>query len=265
MRGRSLLVIGWLAAAPLAGAWPSSLVEPLQRDARRLVPRTLAELLAERETQILEEARRLPPELAQALALDLSRGQLTLETASALDGRVSEAIQLIREGRVSEGLVKLGALMRIAADVSDPALAGGPQGFPSGVTSEYYAFAEKSLSKIPVVLDDRAALKLDRASLPSYWQKVSERSRAQAPVLRQELFKNGQVVDHRRIDYRSPVFGVASLSYSRAVTAIAATWLAVWREVKGDVTRQPRPVVVAPRVDSIAPQAASDRAASAEE
>jgi len=28
------------------------------------------------------------------------------------------------------------------------------------------------------------------------------------------------------------VFGVASLSYSRAVTAIAATWLAVWREAR---------------------------------
>ena len=42
------------------------------------------------------------------------------------------------------------------------------------------------------------------------------------------------------------MFGVASLSYSRAVTAIAATWLAVWRDVRGDVTRTPRPETVAP-------------------
>ena len=54
------------------------------------------------------------------------------------------------------------------------------------------------------------------------------------------------MVDHRTLDYRSPVFGVASLSYSRAVTAIAATWLAVWREARGDLTRIPSPATVTP-------------------
>jgi hypothetical protein len=66
-------------------------------------------------------------------------------------------------------------------------------------------------------------------------------------VIGAELFTNGRVVDHRRIDYRSPVFGVASLSYSRAVTAIAATWLAVWREARGDLTRTPRALEIHPR------------------
>jgi hypothetical protein len=37
---------------------------------------------------------------------------------------------------------------------------------------------------------------------------------------------------------------VASLSYSRAVTAIAATWLALWRESRGDLTRIRMPLVV---------------------
>jgi hypothetical protein len=65
-------------------------------------------------------------------------------------------------------------------------------------------------------------------------------------VIGDELFKNGRALDHRRIDFRSPVFGVASLSYSRAVTAIAATWLAVWREAHGDTTRLPKPREVVP-------------------
>ena len=34
--------------------------------------------------------------------------------------------------------------------------------------------------------------------------------------------------------------------FSRAVTAIAATWLAVWREARGDLTRTPSPVPVHP-------------------
>ncbi|MCM2254954.1 MAG: hypothetical protein NDJ94_04725 [Vicinamibacteria bacterium] len=233
-------------ATPVA-AWPSHLVEPLQRDARRLVPRTLAQLLKERETQILEEARRFPPELVQALATDLSRGALSDSTAQALDARAAEAEATIKAGRLSEGLIQMGALLRIAADLSDPALVSGPSGFPAGVTGEYYAFVERSLPKIPVVLDDRTALKLPRQQLALYWQKLAERSRQQAPVLRAELWKGGRLISQRTIDYRNPLFGVASLSYSRAVTAIAATWLALWREVKGDVTRQPATVVVAPR------------------
>jgi hypothetical protein len=97
-----------------------------------------------------------------------------------------------------------------------------------------------------VVLSDPPALKLSRKQLPSYWQDQLNWSRGQSPVIRIEMFNNGRVVDHKSIDYRSPVFGVASLAYSRAVTAIAATWLAVWREARGDMTRMREPRTVAP-------------------
>ena len=50
-RGRlaTLAVTAAVLSASDAGAWPSTLVESLNRDARRLVPRTLARLMAERE------------------------------------------------------------------------------------------------------------------------------------------------------------------------------------------------------------------------
>ena len=50
----------------------------------------------------------------------------------------------------------------------------------------------------------------------------------------EELYKGGRLVDQRRIDHRNPLFGVASLAYSRAVNGIAATWMAVWRESGGE-------------------------------
>lgn len=229
-----------------AAAWPATLMESLNRDARRLVPRTLAKLMAEREKEIFEETRAFPPELAQALAADLSTGALRPETLAALDARAIEASTLLREQRVTEGIVKLGALLRIPADLSDPVLSAGPEGYPLGVTREYYTFLFGSLDKIPVVVDNEPALRLHRRGLGAYWQSVLGRSREDSPVIRTELFRNGRVVNHRTIDYRSPVFGVGSLSYSRAVTAIAATWLAVWRDVRGDLTRVPRPAIVQP-------------------
>ncbi len=240
-----LLLASILVAAP-AGAWPASLVERLNRDARRLLPQSLRDLLIDREKEILAEAQRLPPEQAQAWALDLMDGQLEPGSLELFNARADEVVHLIRERRLSQGLIKLGALIRIPADLADPVLSVGPEGYPPGVTREYYAFVESNLDKIPVVLEDAKVLRLDRKGLPAYWQTVLDRSRQQSPVIQSELFRGGKLVGHQGIDYRSPVFSVASLSYSRAVNVIAASWLAVWREVRGDLTRMPVPKDVEP-------------------
>ncbi len=230
-----------------AQAWPAKLTQCLMRDARRIVPRSLGQLLLDREDEILLESSRFPPQLGMAMIGDLAAGTLQPETLAALDVHANAPVDLIRQRRVSEGIVAMGALLRIPADFSDPVLTAGPEGYPPGVVREYYAFVEGNLDKIPVVLDDEPALKLSRKELRTYWQGLVDRSRRQSPLIGTELFQQGRVVNHTLIDYRSPVFSVASLSYSRAVTSIAATWLALWREVRGDVTRQPQPTVVAPK------------------
>jgi hypothetical protein len=247
-RCAGLLLAGLAVAVPAgsARAWPASLIPALTRDALKVVPRSLGRLLLERQDKILDEAQRFPPELDQALSADLASGTLSAESQAALDAYVGQALELIKKRRVSEGLVRLGATLRIAATFSDPILTGGgPDGYPPGVTREYYAFVEANLSKIPVVLEDPKALDLPRKQLGSYWQSLMDSSRSQAPVIRGELFP-GRLVDHRSLDWRSPIFSAASLSYSRTVTAIAATWMAQWREVRGDVTRQPQPKLITP-------------------
>lgn len=244
---RAILVALVALAIPRAAqAWPAAIVEALARDARRLVPRTLAQLMADSEKEVFAASRAMPPELSQSLVRDLNAGELQPATVATLEAHAAEALDLFRQRRVTEGVVRLGALLRVPADLSDPVLAGGAEGYPAGVTREYYAFVAGSLDKIPVVLDDPPALRLQRRELPRYWNGLLGRSRTHAGVIRTELFRSGRVVDHRTIDYRSPVFGVASLSYSRAVTAIAATWLAVWREARGDLTRVPSPIPVHP-------------------
>jgi hypothetical protein len=115
------------------------------------------------------------------------------------------------------------------------------------VPREYYALLDANLDRMPVVLDEGTPLDTTRAELPALWQSLLERSRPQAPVIRTELFRQGRLVDHRRLDYRSPAWAVASISYSRAVTGIAATWLAVWREARGDTTAMGRTREVVPR------------------
>jgi ribosome modulation factor len=241
-----ILLLALLSAAE-SRAFTPPLLEALNRDARKLLPRSLRRLLAERETKVLDEMRRFPVSVSQAVLADASAGRLSAETAAACQAEAQVVVDLIKKQQLSEGLARMGALMRIPADLSDPVLAVGSEGYPEGLTREYYAFVEGYLAKIPVVLDDPAALKLDRAALPGYWQSLLARSREQSPVLRTEMVQGGRVVSHRSLDYRSPVYAVASLSYSRAVNGIAATWLAVWREAHGDTTRIPKPREVIPQ------------------
>ena len=256
---RAALVAGLVAALPAAAsAWPAETMTAVGRDARRLLPRSLARLLGERETQIQDEVARFPPALTRALAEDLPTGRLRPETLAALSAEVDRTVALFHERRVGEGLVRLGGLLRISADLSDPVLAVGPEGWPPGLSREYYALFAANLDKMPVVLDDPKALQLTRGQLPQLWQTLVDRSREQVPTIRGEFFRDGRVVSHARLDYRSPAWAVAALAYSRAVTATAATWLAAWRAAHGDSTRTGRARVVAPQ-DAPAPSLAQDR------
>jgi hypothetical protein len=241
VRRGALGLCAWLVAAAPAAAWPPALEQALYRDAQRLLPRSLAVLLRDRELAVLEAARETRPEFT-GFPGELTAGVLLPQTFGAFDAQIGDAADLMQKRQVSAGLVRLGALFRVAADVSDPVLCAEPGAFPPGVVLEYYAFVQKNLPKIPVVLDDRRYLRLGRAELPGYWQSLLVRSRLDAPVIRTELFQSGRLVRHDTLDYRSPVFGVGSLAYSRAVNGIAATWLAGWRTARGDLggTREPR-------------------------
>jgi hypothetical protein len=141
----------------------------------------------------------------------------------------------------------MGGLSRIPADLSDPVLAVGPEGWPPGLVREYYALFSANVARMPVVLEDKAVLETPRQRLPELWQSLVDRSREHVPTVRAEMFREGRVVSASRLDYRSPAWAVSSLAYSRAVGAVAATWLAAWRDANGDLTNIPRARVAAPR------------------
>ena len=207
-------------------------MEALNRDARRLVPRSLARLLGEREAQVLRGSAPLPAGAVRR------RWPPTSRRAGCAPRPWPPSMPRPPGRRAAPGAAGhrgAGAPGRPHAHPRRPGRSRalrGPRGLSRRASSrEYYAFVDASLDKIPVVLDDRPALQPRRARTCRRTGRASSAAAARSRrVIRAELFRNGRVVDHRTIDYRSPVFGVASLSYSRAVTAIAATWLAVWRD-----------------------------------
>ena len=81
---RTLLAAGLLAVVPaLAAAWPAETMTALTRDARKLLPRSLSRLLGERESEVIDELQKFPPDVTRALAQDLPTGRLRAETLKA--------------------------------------------------------------------------------------------------------------------------------------------------------------------------------------
>lgn len=251
MKARLALAVAvaaaWSVGAPPAGAWPSSLRGPILRDARKLLPASLATVMGRREEAINEAADRLPNEITEAVTSDLVAGRVGPGTITAVSQELDAILVMLRSREVGEGLVRLGALGRVAADMCDPALAPGAAAWPPPLSREYYAFAEAQLPRIPVVLQDEGLLQLRRHELPSRWQVMLDESQERATELPDSMVQAGHVVSYRTLDFRSPAFSVASLSYSRAVTSVAALWLVVWREARGDLGRQRSPHEVVPR------------------
>jgi len=266
VRGALAALVGLIGAAlpQPAHAWPTPINEAIARDARRLLPRGLAAALAHRDDQVRAELARLPEGLTRLLAADLLSGHLTPEAATAAQAPIDEALKLFKTRHVGDGLVRLGGLARVPIDLSDAGSASEEQ-LPTRVREEYYLFVQANLSKVPVVLSDPHALELTRSELPAFWQRLLNESRAETGVIRAEMLREGRVVDHRMIDYRSPVFAVAALSYSRAVTAVAGTWLAVWREAHGDLSARPRPKEVVPSASMAQPAGPSPAPRSSSE
>nr|MBP6705469.1 hypothetical protein [Vicinamibacteria bacterium] len=115
------------------------------------------------------------------------------------------------------------------------------------IRREFYAFVTANLDKIPVVVVAPETMRLGLPQVPAFLDAVLARTPAQAARLREEGQEGGRVLAAREIDFRSPVFAVASTAYSRSVSAVAATWIAIWRSAGGDMQRIPSPRLVKPR------------------
>ena len=92
-RGAAALgLLGLLSGEALA--WPANLMESLNRDARKLLPKSLARLLARREPQILDGVARFPTQLGQALAEELGNQSSSVLVVLVKLSRLQRAQQI---------------------------------------------------------------------------------------------------------------------------------------------------------------------------
>ena len=244
-----LSLVFLLLGAGRVGAWPADLSQRIAKDALKLVPRSLADILIANEKEMFADARTSTmPSLALVYA-DLPRGRLAAPTRVALREEVEARVRALQGPEFRGSVIALGATYRLAVDLADPAisLGIGSDVRARAIRREFYLFVAANRDKIPLVVVQPESLRLKLDALPAFLADAAARTADQAALLRAEGQEGGRVLSASEIDFRSPVFAVASIAYSRSVSAVAATWIAIWRSAGGDMLRQQAPQTITPR------------------
>lgn len=232
-----------------AVAWPADLSQSIARDALKLIPRSLADLFRAHEKEIFGEASASSSEALPLVYADLAKGKLAEPTTDALAREMADRVKDLHGADFRAAVIALGVTYRLVVDLSDPGVSED-LGFDAkgrAIRREFYLFVAAHRGKIPLVIVQPEAMRMKIEAVPSYLGAVVAKTPSQARLLREEGEEGGRVTPYRQIDFLSPVFAVASTSYSRSVSAVAATWIAIWRSAGGDMNRQSIPQVISPK------------------
>lgn len=152
------------------------------------------------------------------------RERIERETRSTVDA--------IRKGDPMSSVVeRLGGLVHLVADANNPFHVANGDARLIASKNDFELYFERRLPKFPTVFYG-----LDpQFRLTSYLDRTFARSAKFYPLVASEYFRDGERRTSAAFDDRSTAFGVASISYSRAVTDVVNLYYFIWKEAGGDV------------------------------
>ena len=141
-------------------------------------------------------------------------------------------VQMIRKGDpMNEAIQRMGILAHLVADANNPFHVANDDPRLSASQNDFETYFERRLARFPTVFYG-----LDpNFSLGTYLDKTFTRSAKFYPLVGAEYFRDGVRRTSADFDDRSTAFGIASVSYSRAVTDLVNLYYYIWKEAGGDV------------------------------
>ncbi len=142
------------------------------------------------------------------------------------------AIQMIRKGDpMNEVIQRLGILAHLVADANNPFHVSNEDPRLGESHNDFETYFERRLSKFPTVFYGLES----NFELSKFLDATFARSAKFYPLMSEEYFRGGMRRTSADFDDKSTAFGVASVSYSRAVTDLVNLYFYIWKEAGGDV------------------------------
>jgi hypothetical protein len=234
-RAFGLFLITVLLSSVPAMAWTEATRLRMLRDALKVAPPGLVAILKKHRADL--ERGMTDPSRYESEEVHFLRAEGGGLAADAAIHKEKEAKDLLaKKGRLPRFAYEVGALAHIVSDVSFPLNASDSDPREPLIREGYRGLIERSLDKIPYVLDPKPAPLIDSAELRPYLIESARRAARSYARIAPAFRDDGTPVSPQAVDERSVPFGIAALAYSQAVNDIARIWALLWRESGGDMT-----------------------------
>jgi hypothetical protein len=227
----TLGAVSLLWAGP-AAAWTPATQVVIGREAARLAPPDLARQI-EKHRRAFDEGVEAPFD-----DTDSSRHMKNPDGAGQLDRVIAEeaeaAMKAIRAHKPFEEIVRrLGVVSHYVADANNPLAASGDDPEERRYFVDYLRYAETAEPRFPLVFYGlMPALDAGR-NLSPLIEAALKRGRELYPAIGGEYRRIDFASGLGRFDDRSTAFGVASVSFSHAVTDVALALRYIWLAAGG--------------------------------
>ncbi|HEX8168972.1 MAG TPA: hypothetical protein VF824_00355 [Thermoanaerobaculia bacterium] len=229
MRRLGIVLLLWFPIT--AGAWTRASDERIALKAAALAPPDLRVVIEKFDGNYKAGLARAQSDEGSDLHryLVLSR-QGRLREGIEREARL--AIKMIRAGEPMNDVVeRLGILAHLVSDANNPFHVANDDPRIATSQNDFETYFERRLAKFPTVFYG-----LDpRFELSSYLDRTFARSAKFYPIVAEEYTRGGTLRSSAAFDDRSTAFGIASVSYSRAVTDLVNLYYFIWKEAGGDV------------------------------
>ena len=231
MRSLSLLFLFLISASPVH-AWTRVVDQKIAQKAAALAPGDLRMLIEQFDVDYKAGIARGVDEEGR----DDTHRYFILTREGKLREKIkaetTATVAMIRKGLPMRQVVeRLGYISHFVADANNPFHVANDNATLNGAQDDFERYQERRLGKFPTVfygLDEQ--FRLD-----AYLDNTLVRASSFYPLLREEYFRGGALRSSADFDDRSTAFGVASVSYSRAVSDVVNLYFHIWREAGGDV------------------------------
>ena len=230
MRSIPLLLLSIFLSVP-AFAWTRAGDERIAKKAATLAPADLRLLIDQFESEYKAGIAKAQEQDAS----ELHRYFVAQRQGKLRDQIVAETnatIAMVKKGRPMRQVVeRLGFLAHLVADANNPFHVANDDPALNAMKGDFEQYFDRRLMKFPTVFYGLES----NFRLQPYFDRTFDRSASFYPVVRDEYFRGGERRTSAAFDDRSTAFGVASVSYSRAVTDLVNLYFHIWREAGGDV------------------------------
>ena len=223
--------LGLLLASAPASAWTPGTQTAIAREAARLAPPDLARQI-EKHKRTFEAGV-----LAPFQDTDPGRHMKNPDGSGSLDKvlyqEVDSTVSAIRAHRPFEEIVqRLGQVAHYVADANNPLASAGTDSDEGRYFLDYLRYAQSAEPRFPLVFYG-VPPSLDRRGVKPIFEAALRRGRAFYPMVGREYRKIGYASGIGRFDDRSTAFGVASVSFSHAVTDVSLVMRYIWLTAGG--------------------------------